>query len=146
MSKQIQSVAPGHPVEAPDALIAMPTDPDFDPDADLAVVTTHQIRTGEAFGRFWKLTPGDRRWMIAAAALLIAAAAADTAAILLFGYIVDHVLTADAGLRAFWRPAADWAGMTTLGTLVSAGSPRVQLIRPHPSSAPGRLRKHPPDR
>ncbi len=106
-----------------DALIAKPTDPDFDRDAGYDAVTTPQMSTREVFARFWKLTRGDRRWMIVATILLIAAAAADTGAILLFAYVIDNVLTNGGGLHAFWKPAGAWAGITILSTLVSyAGS------------------------
>ncbi len=52
----------------------------------------------------------------------------DTIAILLFGYVVDHVLTDNGGLHAFWRPAAAWAGVTTLSTIVSWGGSMLTTL------------------
>lgn len=90
--------------------------------------TTPPMETRAVFRQFWALTRGDRRLMILATLLLICAAAADTIAILLFGYVVDHVLTENGGLHAFWRPAAAWAGVTTLSTIVSWGGSMLTTL------------------
>jgi ATP-binding cassette subfamily B protein len=99
-------------------------------DSDTAATQSEALSAGQAawtprmtnrqvFARFWDFTRGERRWMFLATLLLIVAAAGDTVAILLFGYVVDHVLTTGAGLGAFWRPAAAWAAATTASTAAS---------------------------
>ncbi|MET7682714.1 ABC transporter ATP-binding protein [Streptomyces sp. NPDC005423] len=71
----------------------------------------------EAFRRFWPLTRGDRRWLVAIIACVIVSALAETASILLFADLTDHALKAGS-LAAFWGPAAGWLGVAALGALV----------------------------
>ncbi|MGW0943697.1 ABC transporter ATP-binding protein [Streptomyces sp. NPDC002623] len=70
-----------------------------------------------AFRRFWPLTRGDRRWMLAIVACVVVSALAETASILLFAELTDNALA--AGLLAeFWGPAGAWLGVAALGALV----------------------------
>ncbi|MEU5701204.1 ABC transporter ATP-binding protein [Streptomyces aurantiacus] len=71
----------------------------------------------EAFGRFWPLTRGDRRWLLLIIACVIVAALAETAAILLFAELTDHALKAGS-LAAFWGPAGAWLAVAVLGAVV----------------------------
>ncbi|MEU6553174.1 ABC transporter ATP-binding protein [Streptomyces sp. NPDC046915] len=70
-----------------------------------------------AFRRFWPLTRGDRRWLVAIVACVVVSALAETAAILLFADLTDNALKAGS-LSAFWGPAAAWLGVAALGALV----------------------------
>ena len=71
----------------------------------------------EAFGRFWPLTRGDRRWLLLIIACVIVAALAETAAILLFAELTDHALKAGS-LAAFWGPAGAWLAVAVFGAVV----------------------------
>ncbi|ALV34893.1 ABC transporter ATP-binding protein [Streptomyces sp. CdTB01] len=70
-----------------------------------------------AFGRFWPLTRGDRRWLVTIVACVIVSAIAETASILLFAELTDNALKAGS-LSAFWGPAGAWLGVAALGALV----------------------------
>ncbi|MFJ9726420.1 ABC transporter ATP-binding protein [Streptomyces sp. NPDC101209] len=70
-----------------------------------------------AFGRFWPLTRGDRRWLVTIVACVIVSAIAETASILLFAELTDNALKAGS-LAAFWGPAGAWLGVAALGALV----------------------------
>jgi len=71
----------------------------------------------EAFRRFWPLTRGDRKWLVAIVACVVVSALAETAAILLFAELTDTALKAGS-LSAFWGPAGAWLGVAVLGALV----------------------------
>ncbi|MER5434364.1 ABC transporter ATP-binding protein [Streptomyces sp. NPDC002588] len=71
----------------------------------------------EAFRRFWPLTRGDRRWMLAIVACVVVSALAETASILLFAQLTDNALKAGS-LAAFWGPAGAWLAVAALGALV----------------------------
>ncbi|MEU6353523.1 ABC transporter ATP-binding protein [Streptomyces sp. NPDC047072] len=71
----------------------------------------------EAFRRFWPLTRGDRKWLLAIVACVVVSALAETAAILLFAQLTDTALKAGS-LSAFWGPAGAWLGVAALGALV----------------------------
>ncbi|WP_105974111.1 ABC transporter ATP-binding protein [Streptomyces geranii] len=71
----------------------------------------------EAFRRFWPLTRGDRKWLVAIVACVIVSALAETAAILLFAELTDNALEAGS-LSAFWGPAGAWLAVAVLGALV----------------------------
>ncbi|MER6956522.1 MULTISPECIES: ABC transporter ATP-binding protein [unclassified Streptomyces] len=70
-----------------------------------------------AFRRFWPLTRGDRRWMLAIVACVVVSALAETASILLFAELTDNALAAGS-LAEFWGPAGAWLGVAALGALV----------------------------
>ncbi|WP_329273607.1 ABC transporter ATP-binding protein [Streptomyces sp. NBC_01451] len=71
----------------------------------------------EAFRRFWPLTRGDRKWLVAIVACVVVSALAETAAILLFAELTDNALEAGS-LAAFWGPAGAWLAVAVLGALV----------------------------
>ncbi|MFE7648193.1 ABC transporter ATP-binding protein [Streptomyces phaeoluteigriseus] len=71
----------------------------------------------EAFRRFWPLTGGDRRWLLAIIACVVVSALAETASILLFAELTDNALEAGS-LDAFWGPAGAWLAVAVLGALV----------------------------
>ncbi|MFJ9867149.1 ABC transporter ATP-binding protein [Streptomyces sp. NPDC101165] len=71
----------------------------------------------EAFRRFWPLTRGDRRWLVAIVACVVVAAVAETSAILLFAELTDHALKSGSP-AAFWGPAGAWLGVAALAALV----------------------------
>lgn len=71
----------------------------------------------EAFRRFWPLTRGDRRWLLAIIACVVVSALAETASILLFAELTDNALEAGS-LSAFWGPAGAWLAVAALGALV----------------------------
>ncbi|GAA0301948.1 ABC transporter ATP-binding protein [Streptomyces turgidiscabies] len=71
----------------------------------------------EAFRRFWPLTRGDRKWLVAIVACVVVSALAETAAILLFAELTDNALKAGS-LAAFWGPAGAWLAVAVLGALV----------------------------
>jgi ATP-binding cassette subfamily B protein len=71
----------------------------------------------QAFGRFWPLTQGDRRWLVMICVCVIAAALCETAAILLFGQLTDDALQ-KGSLSAFWMPAGQWLAVAVLGAAV----------------------------
>jgi ATP-binding cassette subfamily B protein len=71
----------------------------------------------QAFRRFWPLTRGDRRWLVAITACVVVSALAETASILLFAQLTDTALEAGS-LSAFWGPAGAWLGVAALGALV----------------------------
>ncbi|MEV2216374.1 ABC transporter ATP-binding protein [Streptomyces sp. NPDC050997] len=71
----------------------------------------------EAFGRFWPLTRGDRKWLAVIVACVVVSALAETASILLFAQLTDNALKAGS-LAAFWGPAGGWLGVAVLGALV----------------------------
>ena len=70
-----------------------------------------------AFRRFWPLTRGDRKWLVAIVACVVVSALAETASILLFAQLTDNALKAGS-LSAFWGPAGAWLGVAALGALV----------------------------
>ncbi|MFJ3671921.1 ABC transporter ATP-binding protein [Streptomyces sp. NPDC090106] len=71
----------------------------------------------EAFSRFWPLTRGDRRWLVAIVGCVVVAALAETASILLFAELTDNALEAGS-LAAFWGPAGAWLAVAALGASV----------------------------
>lgn len=71
----------------------------------------------QAFRRFWPLTRGDRRWLVAIIACVVVSALTETASILLFAQLTDNALKAGS-LSAFWGPAGAWLGVAALGALV----------------------------
>ncbi|MCW8375752.1 ABC transporter ATP-binding protein [Streptomyces justiciae] len=71
----------------------------------------------EAFRRFWPLTRGDRKWLLAIIACVVVSALAETASILLFAHLTDTALKAGS-LAAFWGPAGAWLAVAALGALV----------------------------
>ena len=71
----------------------------------------------EAFRRFWPLTRGDRRWLLAIIGCVVVSALAETASILLFAELTDNALKAGS-LSAFWGPAGAWLAVAALGALV----------------------------
>lgn len=71
----------------------------------------------EAFGRFWPLTRGDRKWLSVIVGCVVVAALAETAAILLFSELTDNALQAGS-LSAFWGPAGAWLAVAVLGAIV----------------------------
>ncbi|MDQ0600740.1 ATP-binding cassette subfamily B protein [Streptomyces canus] len=71
----------------------------------------------EAFRRFWPLTRGDRRWLVAIVGCVVVSALAETASILLFAELTDTALKAGS-LSAFWGPAGAWLAVAALGALV----------------------------
>ncbi|WP_329337539.1 ABC transporter ATP-binding protein/permease [Streptomyces sp. NBC_00663] len=70
-----------------------------------------------AFHRFWPLTRGDRKWLLAIIACVVVSALAETASILLFAELTDTALKAGS-LAAFWGPAGAWLAVAALGALV----------------------------
>ncbi|MFD1536677.1 ABC transporter ATP-binding protein [Nonomuraea guangzhouensis] len=70
------------------------------------------------FRAFWPDTRGVRRLFVAGIVFAILAALCEVAAIGLFGYITDRVLS-ERDLGAFWAPAATWLGLAVLAGLVS---------------------------
>ncbi|MFI9832480.1 ABC transporter ATP-binding protein [Streptomyces sp. NPDC051913] len=70
-----------------------------------------------AFHRFWPLTRGDRKWLLAIIACVVVSALAETASILLFAQLTDTALKAGS-LAAFWGPAGAWLAVAALGALV----------------------------
>ncbi|WP_200306771.1 ABC transporter ATP-binding protein [Streptomyces adelaidensis] len=70
-----------------------------------------------AFGRFWPLTGGDRKWLAAIVGCVIVAALAETASILLFAELTDNALQAGS-LAAFWGPAGAWLAVAVVGAVV----------------------------
>ncbi|WP_405735029.1 ABC transporter ATP-binding protein/permease [Streptomyces sp. NBC_00028] len=71
----------------------------------------------EAFQRFWPLTRGDRKWLLAIIACVVVSALAETTSILLFAHLTDTALKAGS-LAAFWGPAGAWLAVAALGALV----------------------------
>ncbi|MFD3618439.1 ABC transporter ATP-binding protein [Streptomyces sp. NPDC058676] len=71
----------------------------------------------EAFRRFWPLTRGDRKWLLAIIGCVVVSALAETASILLFAQLTDNALE-DGSLDAFWGPAGAWLAVAALGALV----------------------------
>lgn len=78
---------------------------------------TPSIPARTAFRRFWPMTKGLRGRLVAVWVCTVLAALAETAAILLFSELTDHALQ-KGSLSAFWRPAAEWLGVTVLGAAV----------------------------
>jgi ATP-binding cassette subfamily B protein len=70
------------------------------------------------FREFWPYTRGLRRLFVAGVVFAIMAALCEVAAIALFGYITDKVLTT-RDLSAFWSPAAAWLGLAAVAGLAS---------------------------
>ncbi len=79
---------------------------------------TPTIPARTAFRRFWPLTRGLRRHLLAVWLCTILAALAETEAILLFSELTDHALQ-KGSLAAFWAPAAKWLGIAVAGALVA---------------------------
>ncbi|GAA3982062.1 ABC transporter ATP-binding protein [Streptomyces plumbiresistens] len=71
----------------------------------------------EAFRRFWPLTRGDRKWLLAIIGCVVVSALAETASILLFAELTDNALKSGS-LDAFWSPAGAWLAVAALGALV----------------------------
>jgi len=80
------------------------------------VAPTVSIR--RTFREFWPYTRGLRHLLVAGGVLAIVAAVCEVAAIGLFGYITDEVLSKQ-NLRAFWLPATVWLGLAVVAGLVS---------------------------
>ncbi|TJZ50423.1 ABC transporter ATP-binding protein [Streptomyces piniterrae] len=124
-----------------DGYAGIDTDPDPDPDAyqdryqdaypnadtgriapyrgaaaDAPILTRH-VALKEAFGRFWPLTKGDRRWFVIVFLLAILAAFAETVAILLFAQLTDNALQ-KGSVSAFWSPAGKWLAIAVVGGIV----------------------------
>ncbi|TDD33281.1 ABC transporter ATP-binding protein [Nonomuraea terrae] len=80
------------------------------------------ISIRRTFREFWPDTRGLRRLFAAGVVFAILAALCEVAAIRLFGYITDEVLTTRR-LDAFWVPAFAWLGLAALAGVASfAGS------------------------
>ncbi|MFJ2033922.1 ABC transporter ATP-binding protein [Streptosporangium sp. NPDC087985] len=80
------------------------------------------VSVREAFRHFWPHTRGLRRLFVAGVLLAIVAAICEVAAIGLFGFITDEVLSRQ-NLGAFWGPASAWLGLAVVAGLASfAGS------------------------
>ena len=100
---------------------------------------TPTIPARTAFRRFWPLTRGLRRWLLAVWLCTVIAALAETAAILLFAR-AHRPRPAAGSLAAFWGPAVKWLGVAcrrvrraTPATPSPRGSPRrfVMRLREH---------------
>ncbi|GAA3132175.1 ATP-binding cassette subfamily B protein [Kribbella aluminosa] len=104
----------------------------------------------QAFGRFWPLTRGDRRWYVLVCCCVIVAAVCETVAILLFGNLTDHALQ-QGSLRAFWHPASAWLAVAVVGAIIGylgnslafwSGERFVRRLRAHVF---GHVQELPPD-
>ncbi|MEY9964037.1 ATP-binding cassette subfamily B protein [Streptacidiphilus sp. MAP12-16] len=73
-----------------------------------------RISPVEAFKRLWPLARRHRLLMLVSALGLVVSAACDTAAIQVFEYLTDHVLTTGR-IGAFWIPAGIWLAVAVLG-------------------------------
>ena len=77
-------------------------------------LTLPTLAARTAFRRFWPLTKGLRRWLVAVWLCTVLGALAETAAILLFGDLTDNALQ-KGSLDAFWTPAVQWLGIAVVG-------------------------------
>ncbi|MEW2158577.1 ABC transporter ATP-binding protein [Streptomyces sp. NPDC007189] len=88
-------------------------------DADEYETTeTPTIPARTAFRRFWPLTKGLRKWLLAVWLCTVLAALAETEAILLFSDLTDHALQRGSP-AAFWSPAGKWLGIAVAGAVVA---------------------------
>ena len=71
-----------------------------------------------AFRRFWPLTKGLRKWLLAVWVCTVLAALAETEAILVFSDLTDNALQ-KGSLAAFWAPAVKWLGVAVVGAVVA---------------------------
>ncbi|WP_037885437.1 ABC transporter ATP-binding protein [Streptomyces sp. NRRL S-646] len=71
-----------------------------------------------AFRRFWPLTKGLRKWLIAVWVCTVLAALAETEAILVFSDLTDNALQKGSP-AAFWAPAVKWLGVAVVGAVVA---------------------------
>jgi len=85
---------------------------------ELEYEDTPTIPARIAFRRFWPLTRGLRKWLLAVWACTVLAALAETEAILVFGDLTDNALQ-KGSLAAFWTPAAKWLGVAVVGAVVA---------------------------
>jgi ATP-binding cassette subfamily B protein len=69
--------------------------------------------------RFWPLTRPDRPVLLTATLLLITTAATDTVAVLMFGHLVDGVVSSRS-MSAYWLPAGIWVGAALAGAATTA--------------------------
>ncbi|GGW14862.1 protein-tyrosine-phosphatase [Streptomyces capoamus] len=79
---------------------------------------TPTIPARAAFRRFWPLTKGLRKWLLAVWLCTVLAALAETEAVLLFGELTDDALQKGSP-AAFWSPAGQWLGVAVIGALVA---------------------------
>ncbi|MGQ5636432.1 MULTISPECIES: ABC transporter ATP-binding protein [unclassified Streptomyces] len=79
---------------------------------------TPTIPARTAFRRFWPLTKGLRKWLLAVWLCTVLAALAETEAILLFGDLTDHALE-QGSPAAFWSPAGTWLAVAVAGAVVA---------------------------
>lgn len=80
-------------------------------------ITLPTLSARTAFRRFWPLTKGLRRWLVAVWLCTVLGALAETAAILLFGDLTDNALQ-KGSLDAFWTPAVQWLGIAVIGAAI----------------------------
>ncbi|MFI7403579.1 ABC transporter ATP-binding protein [Streptomyces sp. NPDC049541] len=79
---------------------------------------TPTIPARTAFRRFWPLTKGLRKWLLAVWVCTVLAALAETEAVLVFSDLTDNALQ-KGSLAAFWAPAAKWLGVAVVGAVVA---------------------------
>ncbi len=78
---------------------------------------TPTVPARTAFRRFWPLTKGLRRWLVAVWLCTVLGALSETSAILLFGDLTDNALQ-NGSLDAFWTPAAQWLAIAVVGAAI----------------------------
>lgn len=78
---------------------------------------TPAVPARTAFRRFWPMTKGLRRWLVAVWLCTVLGALAETSAILLFGDLTDNALQ-NGSLDAFWTPAVQWLGIAVVGAAI----------------------------
>ena len=94
-------------------------DVEEDEDEELAYEDeTPIIPARTAFRRFWPLTKGLRKWLLAVWVCTVLAALAETEAILVFSDLTDNALQ-KGSLAAFWAPAVKWLGVAVVGAVVA---------------------------
>ncbi|GAA3844841.1 ABC transporter ATP-binding protein [Streptomyces coacervatus] len=91
---------------------------DMEEDEELEYEDTPTIPARTAFRRFWPLTKGLRKWLLAVWVCTVLAALAETEAILVFSDLTDNALQ-KGSLAAFWAPAAKWLGVAVVGAVVA---------------------------
>ncbi|MFF4502888.1 ABC transporter ATP-binding protein [Streptomyces sp. NPDC001401] len=91
---------------------------DTEEDEELEYEDTPTIPARTAFRRFWPLTKGLRKWLLAVWACTVLAALAETEAILVFSDLTDNALQ-KGSLAAFWVPAVKWLGVAVVGAVVA---------------------------
>ncbi|MCT9083869.1 ABC transporter ATP-binding protein [Streptomyces fulvoviolaceus] len=80
-------------------------------------ITLPTLAARTAFRRFWPLTKGLRRWLVAVWLCTVLGALAETSAILLFSDLTDNALQ-KGSLDAFWTPAVQWLGIAVIGAAI----------------------------